>query len=78
MYVYYKEFQSEEHFLYAEELISLFDLNVTTQKLQKSIISYCVKNQIEQERIFYKRRYGLKRVYSVELAKKAIEYFDLK
>lgn len=75
MYIYYKKFESEEHMLYADEILNLFKSslnNVSTNKVHSIIRNYCKRNNIVNEEIFYNRRNGLKRVYSLQLASDAI------
>lgn len=77
MYTYYKEIQREEHLLFAEEIYEMYKSYFTIEKpisIHTMIKKYAKVGGIEVEKLYYQTSKGLKRVYDLSLASRAIKY----
>lgn len=84
MHKYYLEVYGEEHMLYASEIADLYNakfnlLNtnkeLTSRKVSSLIKTYCEKNNIEIQKLFFSTKYGIKRVYPFTIYDKVMNYF---
>lgn len=79
-YKYYKEDIREEHLLFVEEIHELFwtyfavDETLKPSLIHTMIRRYGEKHNVEIEKLYYQTRNGLKRVYSLEIAGKALRF----
>lgn len=74
-YVYYQEVVSSEHMLYAKELADAY--GVTSQKVARAISAFEARLPEPPQRLFFKTRYGLSRVYPRSLYEPALKQLAL-
>lgn len=71
MYTYYKEVRSEEHMLYANEIIEVFKESlpetITPIKIHSIIREHCANCGVEDPKLYYNTRNGHKKVYPYSL-----------
>lgn len=80
MYTYYKKIQKEEHLLFAEEIYEMLspmlENFIEPRAIHSIIKNYCKNHNIEIEEVYYQTSKGLKKVYDVNIATKALrEYY---
>jgi len=79
MFKYYLEVEYEEHMLYANEISGIYGeaygISLTTAKVSAILNKYAKNNNIDNPKLFYHTKWGLKRVYPEALYKPAMEEY---